>query len=215
MANTIPIDQTNTTVLDEDDLFEEEGEVPAPRRAVPRKKAPRRSRRVAVATAIRSQNWPAWGYFLVGGIALVVWLGGTAAQVQTSEAWMAQDNVTSLLAPHFSIYLQLTAFWNGGLNQKQLVSYVFGWAVQAALILFSIGLDLPQQTRGQQWRSGLFSWACAGLILINSMGDWYYSSNFGFWGQLGFAFSLFICTFCFGYVAIWAVHRGLRALRAN
>ncbi|MGH2505882.1 MAG: hypothetical protein ACRDHZ_00445 [Ktedonobacteraceae bacterium] len=160
-----------------------------------------------------SENWPAWGYLVAGGIALTVWLAGTAVQVQTSEAWIAQVAVTDLLAPHFSIYGQLTAFWDGGLNQKQLVAYIFGWSVQAALILSSLSIDLPQHTVGAQRRSALFTWACAGLILINSMGDWYYSQGFGFWGQLGFTFALFITTFCFGYVAIWAIHRAIRAFR--
>lgn len=163
----------------------------------------------------KRSNWPAWGYLLAGGIAMAVWLAGTAVQVQTSEAWIAQTTVSDLLTPHFSIYGQLTAFWNGGLDQKQLVAYIFGWAVQAALVLSSLTIDLPQHTVGAKRRSALFMWACAGLILVNSMGDWNYSQDFGFWGQLGFSFALFISTFCFGYVAIWAIHRAIRAFAGH
>ena len=170
-----------------------------------------------VANALKqaSSHWPAWGYLVTAAIALVVWLGGTAVQVQTSESWISQTRISAVLQPHFSIFGQLSLFWSGGLTQVQVVAYLFGWGVQAALILFSLGIDLPQHTVGAKRRSALFSWACAGLILINSMGDWYYSATFGFWGQLGFSFALFITTFCFGYVAVWALHRGFRAFAGH
>jgi hypothetical protein len=167
----------------------------------------------------RNQNWPAWGHLIAAGVALTVWFAGTSVQVETSEAWIAsaltKTQISATIAEHFSVFGQIGAFWAGGLDHYQVVSYLFAWGTQAALILFSIGVDLPAHTKGYKARSQVFIWTCILLIALNSLGDWFYSGDFGFWGQCGFVLALFVTTFCFGYVAIHQIHRAIRCFQGK
>ena len=167
---------------------------------------------------IANQNWPAWGYLVSAGIAFGVWLGGTAVQVQTSEDWFSSAlgvKPTGTMQPHFSVFNQIALFWNGGLDTQHVPPFMFAWAVQAALVLFSIGVDLPAHTKGHMIRSRLFIASCIGLIITNSLGDWYYSEAFGHWAQLGFVLALFVSTFCFGYIVIHQTHCAIRAFQGK
>jgi len=157
---------------------------------------------------------PPYAYFIAGALAGVVYIGATAVQLQTSELWIetaiSGAKVTDALMPHFSVFTQVFAFWYGGLTQEQVVPYIVAWGIQAALVLFSIGLEVPHVGRG---RAELFGSACLVMIVVNSLGDWNYASMYGFWGQVGFTGALFVMTFCFGFASILAVARGIAVMR--
>jgi hypothetical protein len=151
-------------------------------------------------------DFPWFWHVLVAALAAAIWTAGTAVQVWTSEVWIASavfhDASLAVLPPHFGVFAQLSGFWKGGMDVNETVVNTFGWGVQAALALFSLEAELPATTPKQKRRAQAFLWLCLALIAVNALGDWDFSSRFGFWGQLSLAVILFFATFCCGYFAL-------------
>ena len=92
-------------------------------------------------------TWPPVVYAILGLFALLFWAGGTAIQVQTSEAWIMGVPLKDF--PSIATFGQLWEFAWGRLPVTALVPFSFGWGVQVALIIASVGVELPRRPR---WR---------------------------------------------------------------
>jgi hypothetical protein len=152
-------------------------------------------------------HWPPLVYVVIGVALGGIWALGTSVQVLTSEAWMMHRAMNQI---DFTAFGQLVQAVKGQLDPNMLVPFMFGWGVQFALIVASIGIELPPYPR---WRYWLAWCAVIGLIGVNSCGDFASSSQYGFWGQAGFTLVIFFVTFCMLLFAImsfkhaWAVMR--------
>lgn len=143
-------------------------------------------------------KWPPLVYVLLGLALLCIWCLGTSVQVLTSEAWMMRETMNQI---NFTAWSQLWDAAQGKLSSNMYVPFMFGWGVQFALIVASIGVELP---RDPAWRYYL-AWLVVGaLIFVNACGDWNSSAQYGFWGQSGFTSVVFFVTFCMLLFAIMA-----------
>ena len=143
-------------------------------------------------------HWPPLVYVALGLACGGIWALGTSVQVLTSEAWMIGVPMRQI---DFTAFGQLVAATTGHLTPAMLVPFMFGWGVQFALIVASVGIELPPHP---QWRYWLAWIAVIGLICVNSCGDFVSSSTYGFWGQCGFTLVVFFVTFCMLLFAIMA-----------
>jgi len=151
-----------------------------------------------VQALVNVAHWPPLVYVLIGIALGGIWALGTSVQVLTSEAWMMGTTMNQI---NFTAFGQLWQAVTGHLDPGMLVPFVFGWGVQFALIVASIGIELP---RHPVWRYYLAWAAVIGLIGVNSCGDFASSTKYGFWGQCGFTFVIFFVTFCMLLFAIMA-----------
>lgn len=159
-------------------------------------------------TAQQIATWPPLVYFLLGLVCLGMWAAGTAVQVQTSEAWIAGQQVNHL--PTLSTFGQIWLFVSGQLPGSQVVPFSFAWGVQLALIVASVGVELPKHPK---WRYYL-SWAVVVLLIgVNSAGDYTFSVQYGFWGQMGFTLVILFVTFCLGLLAVMCFVHGYRKMQ--
>jgi hypothetical protein len=143
-------------------------------------------------------QWPPLVYVALGIVLSCVWALGTSVQVLTSEAWMMGRKLSEI---NFNAFGQLWDVAHGSLPPEMYVPFAFGWGVQFALIVASVGIELP---RYPAWRYWLSWFAIIGLIGINSCGDFAASAEYGFWGQCGFTLTILFITFCMGLFAIMA-----------
>lgn len=154
-------------------------------------------------------HWPPLVYVVTGAALLGVWALGTSTQVLTSEAWMMHQSMNQI---NFTAWGQLWDAVTGHLANGMYVPFMFGWGVQFALIVASIGIELP---RHPIWRYYLAWIAVIGLIGVNSCGDYASSSQYGFWGQCGFTLVVFFVTFCMLLFAIMALKHAWTVFRAQ
>jgi hypothetical protein len=144
------------------------------------------------------------------GLALAcVWALGTSVQVLTSEAWMMHIPMNQI---NFSAWGQLRDAVTGHLAPEMLVPFMFGWGVQFALIITSIGIELPPYPR---WRFYLAWCTSLGLVVVNSCGDFSSSSQYGFWGQCGFTLVIFFITFCILIFCIMAFKHAWQTMNSS
>src|SRR5712692_246156 len=152
-------------------------------------------------------HWPPLVYVLLGLALGGIWALGTSVQVLTSEAWMLHKEMRQI---DFTAFGQLWDAVTGHLPPTMLVPFVFGWGVQFALIVASIGIELPSHPRWRYWLAWI---AVIGLIAVNSCGDFVSSSNYGMWGQWGFTLVIFFITFCILLFAIMAFKQAWTVMR--
>ncbi len=157
----------------------------------------------------RAAHWPPLVYFILGGALFAIWCLGTSVQVLTSEAWMMHQSMSQI---NFTAWGQLWDALRGQLHSEMYVPFTFGWGVQFALIVFSIGIELP---RDPAWRYWLAWLVVGGLIFVNACGDWNSSSAYGFWGQCGFSLVVFFITFCMLLFAIMAFKHAWTKMKHN
>ena len=124
-------------------------------------------------------------YVIIGLGTLGIWALGTSVQVLTSEAWMMHESMSQI---DFSAFGQLWQALRGQLLPEMYVPFIFGWGVQFALIVASVGIELP---RHPAWRFYLAWIVVIFLIGVNSCGDFVSSSQYGIWGQCGFTLVVF------------------------
>jgi hypothetical protein len=148
-------------------------------------------------------------YFLLGCVCLGFWALGTSAQVLTSEAWMMREPLQSI---SFTAFGQLYDAVKGKLGADMLVPFFFGWGVQLALTVSSIGIELPRYPR---WRFYLAAGSSIVLIFANSCGDWSSSEKYGFWGQCGFTAVIFFLTFVMMLFAVMAFKKAWSLLKVK
>jgi hypothetical protein len=168
-------------------------------------------------------------YFIIGAIVLFFWAWANLMQIQTSEAWMLQQQVGLSLTPHFELLGQLTAFWAGKLTPAQQIADSWGWGVQIFLLVCSIGIERPQMffhkkynanidisasvSRSANRRASIF-WALSiFLIVLNSIADFNYSGTVGFWGQVGFCIVTLGMSFYFGLLGFQMIAAGLHGMK--
>jgi len=153
-------------------------------------------------------SWPPLIYFVLGVVGLIFWAGGTSIQVLTSEAWMQGQSVGHI---SFAPFGQIFDFVSGKLPDDMLVPFCFAWGVQFALIIASIGIEMP---RYPAWRY-YGSWGLIILLIgINSCGDYQFSATYGMWGQLGFTVVILFLTFFVGLLSVMAFLHGVKMLRS-
>jgi hypothetical protein len=143
-------------------------------------------------------QWPPLVYVILGVILAIIWALGTSVQVLTSEAWMMGKELDKI---NFNAFGQLWDALHGNLPPEMLVPFMFGWGVQFALIVASVGIELPKYPAWRYWLAWV---AVVGLIIVNSCGDFAGSAKYGIWGQCGFTLVVFFVTFCMGLFAIMA-----------
>jgi hypothetical protein len=154
-------------------------------------------------------HWPPLVYVLIGIALGGIWALGTSVQVLTSEAWMMHRSLHQI---GFTAFGQLVQALQGQLDPTMFVPFIFGWGVQFALIVTSIGIELPPHPIWRYWLAWI---ATIGLIGVNSCGDYASSSQYGFWGQLGFTIVIFFVTFCMLLFAIMAFKHAWAAMRSH
>ncbi len=152
-------------------------------------------------------HWPPLVYVILGIVLSCIWALGTSVQVLTSEAWMMHREMRQI---NFTAFSQLLDAITGKLPPEMLVPFMFGWGVQFALIVASVGIELPHDPR---WRYWLALVCVVGLIIVNSCGDFVSSSVYGFWGQCGFTIVVFFVTFCILLFAIMAFKHAWSTMR--
>jgi hypothetical protein len=135
-------------------------------------------------------------YLILGLICLGFWALGTSTQVLTSEAWIMHQTMKNI---SITAYGQLWSIITTQQTDVPLIPFMFGWGVQLALIVAAIGVELP---RKPAWRFRLAAGSSLALIVANSCGDWVGSSDYGFWGQMGFTAVIFFMTFVMLILAI-------------
>jgi hypothetical protein len=154
-------------------------------------------------------QWPPLVYIILGLVLAALWALGTSVQVLTSEAWMMGKDLKQI---NFNAFGQLWDAAHGNLPPEMLVPFMFGWGVQFALIVASVGVELPRHPAWRYW----LSWtAVIGLIIINSCGDFASSAQYGFWGQCGFTLVILFITFCMGLFAIMAFMHAWKLITAS
>lgn len=146
-------------------------------------------------------------YLFLGLVCGGFWALGTSIQVLTSEAWMMHKTMDEI---SFSAFGQLWDAVHGHLPGAMLVPFLFGWGVQMALIVSSVGVELP---RHPEWRWWLAAGSCAVLIIANSCGDFSSSAEYGFWGQCGFTAVVFFLTFVMMIFTIMALKHAFALAR--
>jgi hypothetical protein len=147
---------------------------------------------------MNTAQWPPLVYFLIGVALLGIWALGTSVQVLTSEAWILRRPLEKI---DFTAFGQLFDACVGRLAPEMLVPFIFGWGCQFALIVASIGIEMPPHPRWRFWGAWFF---VIGLIIVNSCGDFVSSADYGFWGQSGFTLVILFLTFCMLLFAIMA-----------
>ncbi len=152
-------------------------------------------------------HWPPLVYILLGLALGGIWALGTSVQVLTSEAWMMHRSMHQI---DFTAFGQLVQAITAQLDPDMLVPFIFGWGVQFALIVTSIGIELPPHPRWRYWLAWI---ATIGLIGVNSCGDYASSGQYGPWGQLGFTLVIFFVTFCMLLFAIMAFKHAWAVMR--
>ena len=154
-----------------------------------------------------SNHVPPLVWLFLGVALLGVWALGTSVQVLTSEAWLQGVTMQQI---NFTAFGQLWDAVTGKLDSGMLVPFMFGWGVQFALIVASIGVELPPHPA---WRYWLAWGSVIVLIVVNSCGDFASSSRYGFWGQAGFTTVVFFITFCMLLFAIMAFKSFFQSMR--
>jgi len=154
------------------------------------------ARGMGIASAVA--HWPPLVYVALGSVLSVIWALGTSVQVLTSEAWMMHQDLDKI---SFNAFGQLWDACHGQLPAEMLVPFIFGWGVQFALIISSVGIELPPHPRWRYWAARIVT---VGLVIVNSCGDFYSSTKYGTWGQWGFTLVIFFITFCMLLFAIMA-----------
>ena len=143
-------------------------------------------------------HWPPLVYVIAGTACGIVWALGTSVQVLTSEAWLMGWSMSDI---SYNAYGQLFDAFMGRLPSSMYVPFMFGWGVQFALIVTSLGIELPKHPRWRWWLAMVFT---IGLLIVNACGDYASSVKYGTYGQWGFTLVVFFVTFCMGYWAISA-----------
>jgi hypothetical protein len=128
-------------------------------------------------------------YAALGLVCGAFWVLGTSVQVLTSEAWMMGQTMDHISLNAFG---QIYDAFRGLLPGHLMIPFLFGWGVQMALVVASVGVELPKRPA---WRWWLAAGTCAVLIFVNSCGDFASSVQYGFWGQCGFTAVIFFLTF--------------------
>lgn len=154
-------------------------------------------------------QWPPLVDIIVGVALVAVWLGGTAVQVLTSEAWFMHSALTSFNV--LSAYQQLWAFVHGDMPINMLAPFMFAWGTQAALIVASIGVELPRHPEWRYKGALALMWL---LVAVNSAGDFGSTGAYGFWGQVGFTTAVLFATFVVGLLAVMCFVRAFHKAKA-
>jgi hypothetical protein len=148
--------------------------------------------------------------YIVAGVAcLAVWALGTSVQMLTSEAWMLHMTMHRI---DFTAFGQVYDAFTGHLLSDLWVPFMFALGTQFALIVASIGIELPSHPR---WRYVLAWFSVVGLVVTNSCGDFSSSAQYGFWGQCGFTIVIFFVTFCVLLFAIMAFKHAALVMRQS
>jgi len=152
-----------------------------------------------------------WGVVLIA-VGLLIgyfWLWGNAVQIQTSEAWIIGSPTNVNLSPHLDIFLQVTQFWGGHLNYREMIAYTWGWLSQIILLAFSIGIEFHHI--GGKSRANAWKWCSIVFIVLNSLADLNYGGAFGgSWQPWLFAAACFMASFFFGLAGIGLIIEGIK-----
>lgn len=165
----------------------------------------------ATNTQHRASHLPPLLYFAVGIACLVGWYFGTLVQVQTSEQWFASALLHGAQVPG-TVMEQIGQILHGTLPDNEIAPVWFAIGVQLALIAASAGLEMPKYP---VWRHRAAWGVIILLVGVNSAGDWFYSSVYGFWGALGFTTVVLFITFVLGLLATMSITHGFKVMFAS
>jgi hypothetical protein len=156
--------------------------------------------------------WPIFKVF-AGGALGYFWLWGNTVQLATSEAWFNHlSGVT--LTPHFGIIMQVADFWNG-FDAQNTIAYTWAWGIQVLLLVFSIGIDWPTNTPQGKARAQWFKYGSIVCIALNSLADFFFSSQYGLWEQLAFTGITLMMSVFFGLLGLHLILSGLKEMFQN
>jgi len=151
-------------------------------------------------------QWPPLVYFILGVVCLGFWGAGTSIQVLTSQSWILGQELEQV---SFSPFGQIIDFISGNLKAEIVVPFGFAWGVQLALVVTSIGIELPRRPAWRYWSAVGATFV---LIGANSCGDFFSSAKYGLWGQLGFTAAILFLTFCMLLFAIMSFKRAFELM---
>jgi hypothetical protein len=160
--------------------------------------------------------FPPWVHFIVGVILIAAWVTGNIMQIQTTQAWILHTRLDT--RPDFTIAGQVIDFFTGALDPRHVVAFIGAWGAQIILLCSKIGLERVQASMVKKYGTGtsisdrvvqsakrralawsLISWA---IIVANSIFDWNYAAQLGFWVQAFYTAVTFVTTF---YCGTWGI----------
>jgi hypothetical protein len=133
---------------------------------------------------------------LVIGLALLsLWLVATLLQIQTSEAFLLNGPVISLV-PNWGILTQMPDLAKTAIR---------GWGIELVYLMAMVGYELAHEgvSRANHQLAGVFQTVSIGIVAFDAYMDFRYGSlASGFWGQVGFAAMTSFIVLFFGLVGL-------------
>ncbi len=174
--------------------------------------------------------YPPIVHVIWGIILLIAFILGSMLQVQTNEAWMLHAENPNMWIPNFNLFNQFPEFWNGQMDARHTVAFLFAWGVQIVMITCKIGLARVQVQVMKKYggnlssaevlksakRRGAFWDFLSGLIVLgNSITDFLYAAGMGFLQQLAFTVVVFLTSFYAGTHGIQHIAAGVSDMSKN
>lgn len=164
-----------------------------------------------VASSSKSKTPPVLKIGL-GFFVLLVWLVATLFQIETSEAFLLHQPITSFVAV-LTILHQPVDIVQGNLTTSIAMAVLFGWGIEVIFAILAIGYEAAHD--GVRYANpGLARWFASGMVaivLINAVMDFFYSGlPSGFLGQLGFSLILSFLVLFAGTAGVSLIAHGVR-----
>jgi len=142
---------------------------------------------------------------LVIGLALLaLWLVATLLQIQTSEAFLLNGPVVSLV-PNWGILTQVPDLVQGKLTPDLAKATLWGWGIELVYLMAMVGYELAHEgvSRANHQLAGVFQTLSIGIVAFDAYMDFHYGYlASGFWGQVGFAAMTSFIVLFFGLVGL-------------
>jgi hypothetical protein len=148
---------------------------------------------------------------LVVGLALLsLWLVATLLQIQTSEAFLLNGPVVSLV-PNWGILTQMPDLVQGKLTPDLAKAAIWGWGIELVYLMAMVGYELAHEgvSRAHRKLAGVFQTVSIAIVAFDAYMDFRYGSlASGFWGQVGFAAMTSFIVLFFGLVGLRFIEHG-------
>jgi hypothetical protein len=141
---------------------------------------------------------------IIGLALLALWLVATLLQIQTSEAFLLNGPVVSLV-PNWGILMQIPDLVQGKLTPDLAKATLWGWGIELVYLMAMVGYELAHEgvSRANHQLASVFQTLSIGIVAFDAYMDFRYGSlASGFWGQVGFAAMTSFIVLFFGLVGL-------------
>jgi hypothetical protein len=157
-----------------------------------------------VTPALKRQSGSPLPPLVIGLALLSLWLVATLLQIQTSEAFLLNGPVISLV-PNWGILTQVPDLVQGKLTPDLAKAALWGWGIELVYLMAMVGYELAHEGvyRANHQLAGMFQTVSIGIVAFDAYMDFRYGSlASGFWGQVGFAAMTSFIVLFFGLVGL-------------